>query len=135
MDVKVKWNGAAFASKVQGNLQQNLKKAGFFGVNQLKRALNRTQPMRTYRSRQGIVYVGLSPSLPGEYPKKLSGKLQRSMAFTVVGDVLTIGSTLTKPNYPRFLQNGTRKMAARPWMTLFWKAHSTVIGRIILTGK
>ncbi len=129
MQVETHWSGDDFVEKVNAQVQQNLKKAGFFGVNELKKALNRGQPTKKVGGR----LIGLAPSLPGEYPKKVTGKFQRSIVFITQGDVLTIGSNLD--GYPKFLNYGTRKMAARPWMSLFFNSNVDFISNIILTGK
>lgn len=57
------------------------------------------------------------PSSPGEPPRKRTGTLQKSIAHEIErrpGEVLArIG---TKVGYGKFLEFGTRRMAARPYL-------------------
>lgn len=66
----------------------------------------------------GEKYKGLrrQSSAPGEYPASQSGELQRSIDFRVEGhDTLEFGSTV---QHGAYLQEGTSKMEARPFLTL-----------------
>src|SRR5690606_28863132 len=80
----------------------------------IKLKLNRGQPTRTT---PGGYIIGLDPSKPGEPPKKITGQLQNSMAGNVVEEPNEIrgevGSSLEKAEY---LETGTSKMKARPYM-------------------
>ena len=53
------------------------------------------------------------PSKPGEPPHKQTGHLRRSVAWELVGLVARVGTNL---RYGRWLELGTSKMAARPWL-------------------
>ena len=59
------------------------------------------------------------PSLPGHAPAPDFGTLLQSITHDVDvdGDTVTgrAGSTITEPPYPAYLENGTSKMAPRPW--------------------
>lgn len=58
-----------------------------------------------------------SPSAPGELPGTVSGTLMRSWTpyHSVSGDTGVFGITCGA-SYAGYLQNGTRKMAARPFV-------------------
>jgi len=56
---------------------------------------------------------GSDPSKPGEPPRKQTGHLRRSVAWERAGLVARVG---TNVRYGRWLELGTRKMAARPWL-------------------
>lgn len=64
-----------------------------------------------YKSRK-LVY-GANPSRPGEPPHKQTGRLLASIAWEVAGLTGRVG---TNVKYGRFLELGTRHMAARPWL-------------------
>jgi len=67
----------------------------------------------TKRVRKGGLIYGANPSRPGEPPHKQRGRLLASIAWEVAG---LIGRVGTNVDYGRFLELGTRKMAARPWL-------------------
>lgn len=67
---------------------------------------------RTYRYR-GRRYRA---SAPGQYPANRSGNLRRSVEFNVEGKkFVKVG---TDVEYGRFLEDGTRRMARRPFLEL-----------------
>jgi len=62
----------------------------------------------------GKLLYGAFPSAPGDPPHKQSGRLLASVAWELVGDAIArVGMNL---RYGRWLELGTRKMAARPWL-------------------
>jgi len=56
---------------------------------------------------------GSNPSAPGEAPHKQTGHLRRSVTREVIGLAGRVGTNL---NYGRWLELGTRLVAARPWL-------------------
>lgn len=64
---------------------------------------------------------GHHPSVPYAYPAVDTGALRRSITFEVEEDGGSVkgvvGSTITNPPYPAYLEYGTSKMKPRPWMT------------------
>jgi hypothetical protein len=57
------------------------------------------------------------PSAPGWPPAIDRGDLVGSLIPEILSDgTVIMGSRITTPPYPEFLEKGTRKMAARPWM-------------------
>lgn len=65
------------------------------------------------RARELLSVAGPEPSSPGEPPHKQTGHLRRSVAREVVDLVGRVGTNL---KYGRWLELGTRMMAARPWL-------------------
>lgn len=59
-------------------------------------------------------------SIPGAAPAPNNGTLMRSITHDVqthFGETFgRVGSTIRNPPYPAYLENGTSKMAARPWL-------------------
>ena len=56
------------------------------------------------------------PSKPGSAPAIDRGNLVGSILFDVSGGMMQVGSILNKPPYPKWLEEGTSKMEARPWL-------------------
>jgi hypothetical protein len=62
----------------------------------------------------GKLIYGAFPSAPGDPPHKQTVRLLASVAWELVGDAIArVGMNL---RYGRWLELGTRKMAARPWL-------------------
>jgi HK97 gp10 family phage protein len=53
------------------------------------------------------------PMMP---PRPNTGDLIRSIIMDVRHSEIEIGSNITKPAYPKFLENGTKFMEPRPWL-------------------
>lgn len=56
-----------------------------------------------------------APSAPGDFPAKQTGWLRSSMAYEIDRENLT-AKVGTAVNYGRYLEMGTSRMAARPWL-------------------
>ena len=60
------------------------------------------------------------PSVPGSAPAVDSGTMKNSITHEIhiSGDSVSgaVGSTITNPPYPSYLETGTSKMAERPWL-------------------
>lgn len=67
-------------------------------------------------------------SAPGEFPKTDRGQLVASLFFKVGADKLraTFGSALV---YARYLEYGTSRMAARPWLRPTFRAKESAASR------
>lgn len=66
------------------------------------------------RRQIGKLIYGAFPSRPGDPPHKQTGRLLASLAWELVSDAIArVGMNL---KYGRWLELGTRKMAARPWL-------------------
>lgn len=73
---------------------------------------------RTYRRRS----VTHQASAPGEFPKTDTGQLVSSLFFRVGADKLSAFFG-TKLAYGKYLEYGTSRMAARPWLRPTFKAN------------
>jgi phage gpG-like protein len=60
---------------------------------------------------------GTQASKPGEYPRHISGHLQRNVAMEFAPELL-VARVGTNVPYGKWLELGTRNMAPRPWLTL-----------------
>lgn len=75
---------------------------------------------------------GSNRSKPGEPPHMDHGNLRRSVAHDMPDELTArVGSTL---KYAKFLEVGTSKMAARPWLRRSLKENSSTIRQIIERG-
>lgn len=81
-----------------------------------------------YKKRQRI--YGFVRSLPGEPPRKQTGELRMSITHEVDADTLTarVGSQLKRA---KFLELGTRKMQARPFLRITAFEESAAIAKIM----
>jgi hypothetical protein len=107
---------------------EKLTRAGIrWAFFELGRDLKETANREILRKpKKGQLYIMRGPSgrrrrhrasAPGEAHANLSGKLRRSMGWTVRGSQeLTFGYGVTSPapDYAPFVEKGTRRMAARP---------------------
>lgn len=106
-------------SKAKRHHQESIRRAlhliGSASVKDIKRRL-------TSGARHGRIYAynklvaGASPrsSAPGEFPGWVTKRLANSMVYSVVGSQELIVGTSVK--YGGYLEAGTEKMAARPYL-------------------
>jgi hypothetical protein len=71
-------------------------------------------------------------SSPGNPPRPDNSDLIRSIQMDARYDEVEVGSTITQPNYPWFLEKGTPKMKARPWCEPAFKAYEPDIKRNLM---
>lgn len=68
---------------------------------------------RRYRKRKGVYHTASSP---GNFPAVDSGDLVKSIIMDARFDEVEVGSIITYPAYPKFLEFGTSRMKKRPWV-------------------
>lgn len=56
------------------------------------------------------------PSKEGSAPAIDSGNLLKSIQFDANNYEMTIGSVIDRPPYPKWLEEGTKRMKKRPWL-------------------
>lgn len=71
-------------------------------------------------------------SAPGNYPRVDSGALVQSIGIDARLFEVEVGSRITSPAYPKWLEKGTDKMEPRPWLDRSLQAHDTEIKRDIM---
>lgn len=108
---------------VQRALQKEVTRMGIDIRNNAIRSMRKTPKTgRKYRStkQRGIYHTASSPGYP---PAVDTGDLIRSIVMDVRGSQITdfeveVGSNITNPKnrYPRWLEEGTKFMDARPWL-------------------
>lgn len=124
---EVRWFDKGFLRLVNKEVDRNLKKAGTFIVNELKRNVLNVEGHG-------------EPSPPGQPPHKQSGDLVKSIARQRVGNEERVGSNLP---YARRLELGFRgadilgrmyNQPPRPYLRPTVIKNQKKIARIILTG-
>lgn len=118
---------------LQGHLQVKLNVSA-----RLETPGSRSARLRAARAKKRraarFLYAG---SAPGEAPRKRTGTLQKSVAFEVswfdVGrEIITLRVGTNVP-YGRWLEYGTRRMAARPWLRPGIAEYLPRLEKVVLT--
>lgn len=111
-----KWNGEQAEALIRRAFARNLHAAAIVVKGRAKVLLS-TAGTGTTQGAGGKTrrVYGANPSAPGEPPHKQTGRLRASVAHEVDAGSLRarVGTNVT---YGKFLELGTSKMAARPWL-------------------
>ena len=109
----MKWHGNRFLNELKDHEAKQLTKAAIFLQNQIKKELGNR-----------------AVSAPGEYPGLRSSDLRKSITHEVDTPKLIarVGSGLV---YSRYLEKGTNRMAARPFLERTLEANRSTINRIL----
>ena len=108
----VRWFGPAVTKKMQLTTKQRLKLAAESVANQVKRNISAGRPA----------------SKPGDFPHVDTGRLRQSIFWTMKTRTTVIVGTPLK--YGLFLEIGTARMAARPYLRRTLNEHRARIERI-----
>ena len=112
----MKWHGDEAAKRIRSEAGDRLDGAAMFLRGKARENISRAQPTRlVHPTAGGSRRVGLAPSLPGEFPKKVSGYLRRGVASETDRTILQ-ARVGTNVSYGKWLELSTRKMASRPWL-------------------
>ena len=99
------WHGKATEFRIKAGMQKNLTAAAIYVVRKVKESLAIAGPTKTS--------PGTPASLPGEPPRRRTGRLARSITHEVTPTTARVG---TNVKYGKYLETGTSKMAARPYL-------------------
>lgn len=77
---------------------------------------------------------GKYPSKPGEYPRKVTGNLQKSVTYEVDKEQLQ-GRVGTELDYGSYLELGTKNMKPRPWLMRTFDAIYNQLIKILREGE
>lgn len=127
--MSVNWDTSSL-DKIEADFKKNLQKAALFVKGKIKEKINRSQNYVRTKGPGGVYYHGQDPSLPGEPPKRVTGQLVRSIATQQAPDGMNwlVGTNLA---YGLYLEFGTSKMAARPWLRSTLEENKEAILNII----
>lgn len=131
---QVKWYGPQCTKAMRTETQKRLNKAAMWLQTFIREKLSEDQPKVRVKAKgkKAGYFRGFSPSLPGRYPKRLSGQLVRSISWEAGSGYARVGTNL---RYGRWLETGTRRMARRPWLTLACQAAKMQLSAILNTGR
>ena len=109
------WHGKAVKFRIKTGMTRNLTAAAIFVVRKVKESLSTAGAPIGKRRGAGGKYIKMkrAPSPPGEPPYRVTGTLTRSITHEVDKDTARVGTNL---KYGKFLETGTSKMAARPYL-------------------
>ena len=122
MAVQFNWYGGEYMIRQRSVLAANLTRAAIALKGDIKRSL------RIGNKR------GVTPSAPGEPPRRRTGRLSGSIAHEVDRQQL-VARVGTNVLYGKFLELGTVKMAARPFIRPSLARMRSTIGRILAENK
>lgn len=114
----VTWNGPEFERLVRAQVAENLEAAAIHLKGRMKTSL-----------RIGNKF-GNRPSRPGEPPRRRTGRLSGSIAHEVNKGEL-VARVGTNVLYAKFLELGTRRMSARPFIRPALQRERFALGRIL----
>lgn len=112
---KLIWRGKKIVKIARNKIERNMGEVTQFMRNEVIKSINTSQPTRRQASGRR---VGLSPSQPGQPPKRIEGDLVRSIIAEVeVAKTKVIGRYgSTQGKKAKALELGTSKMGARPFL-------------------
>jgi hypothetical protein len=132
--VVVKIDPKKVVKLTEDQLTRNMEVATVVLRDAVKLKLNRGQPTRTT---PGGYIVGLSPSKPGEPPKKVTGQYQNSITNQVIkqkGEIIGVVGTNQKRGPALEFGNRTGTLKARPHFRPTLRENSRKLLNIIAKG-
>lgn len=142
------WNPQMITKATGKKLELNLDKAAQLLTNYIVQSFGSApkQPLKSGKGFRKFTTLGWKeshPSAPGEIPHVVTGALRRSITWSrSIGNayVRKIGSTLpptpgSKYSYAFYLEFGTSRMAARPFMYPALRKCADRIARLIGVNK
>lgn len=122
--MSVKWTPKGVEQKLMTQLNRGMTRAVVFASGEVKRVISR-----------GNV-TGRDPSKPGEPPKVRTGNLRANVDFAVQRTATGVSGFVgvrkgVAGKYAFWLEVGTSKMAARPYLRSTVKANAAKIARLL----
>jgi HK97 gp10 family phage protein len=119
---KVNWLGNAYISGLAGEMKRRTSAASIRLSAGVKAEISQAGTLRYgkgSRSKQSKTIYNFTHSAPGNPPYKQTGRLRASITWELVpigGGLVVIGRVGTNVKYARWLELGTSKMKARPFL-------------------
>ncbi len=120
----INWHGPAVQAQIRAELGRRIDAACIAVENHAKELIS----TEGTGAGAGRLSYGASPSAPGDPPHVQTGRLRGSIAHERDGLVGRVGTNVI---YGRFLELGTGRMAARPWLRRALGEMSAVVSAII----
>jgi HK97 gp10 family phage protein len=141
IDISAPWKGDAALKEIRRIAVYRLRAAAKHLVRVTKKNLSvpNTKPkfagtiraMKKQQAREAKVHSG--PSLPGEFPRKVTGNLRASVRYEMEDNQLAarVGTDL---DYGAYLELGTRYMEPRPWLLRTFARERQTLIKILREG-
>lgn len=148
---RIVWRGKQIMDQVEARVQQNMDKAAILLQGEIVRSFGSPSAMpegalkRTYggdfRKLKAKEWRGMQHSAPGEPPYVQTGMLRRSIAWAAPSKLIRLVGSALRPqggsgshSYAWYLEYGTSKMAARPYLLPALRRLRAQLFKIIATG-
>jgi hypothetical protein len=149
MAVVLKIRDREFKDHIRRATAEGLQQAGVFLYSQCMRAVNKSNPFkfvpkstkkpgaRRGGQKKGPVYLNMHNAFAGQPPFKRTGDGQANIVYEYNDNEkdprVRVG--VSKDGiYMVYLELGTRRILARPWLLEMLNKHSKTIGRLCCTG-
>lgn len=133
----IEWNGEQWTRDMRVEYRKNLAAASIFLVTAIKADISQPGTLR-YSVKPGGKFqktiYNFTHSIPGNPPYLQTGLLRSSIGWEFVKDgpgnaeLARVGTPL---KYGFYLEKGTRKMAARPFIEVNLRKHAATISAIL----
>jgi len=127
----LKDNSREMEAQLRKEMGRRLERAAIYLTDRLKQTLSVAPGEIKRYGKSGVYYKGIPASSPGEPPHKVTGSLRASIGYDMASDRQSV-KIGTSEAVGAYLETGTTKMAARPWLrpTLAqcWSAIQKIIG-------
>lgn len=137
------WHGDSVTTAAQDAAWEGMARAALFLHGKLLEVLNvpntgerrKSRTRKTKSGRPASVTVYPHPSAPGEAPRKRTGWLQRNVKYELdrAGLRASVGVTRNAA-YGIYLELGTARVAARPWLLSTLERHLDEVRALALSG-
>lgn len=130
--VKMNWRGHRLVMQMTAGARVGAERAGRILIQEASSLILDTAKTGRIYKRNGVMHQA---SAPGEPPANLTGTLVGGFKMTInqTGNLIT-ASVTNSVRYAKFLEFGTRKMAARPFMRPAYAAAKNRILSVIRTS-
>lgn len=132
----IEWNGEQWTREMREQYRKNITAAAIYLVNVIKADISQPGTLR-YSVIPGGKYIktirNFTHSIPGNPPYLQTGLLRSSIAWEFIKgpsntELARVGTNL---KYGLYLEKGTRKMAARPYLEVNVRKHASTISAIL----
>ena len=142
------WYAKQVMDKVEAQVQQNMDKAAILLQGEIVKSFGSPpvapegwKPGRSKKSAEKV-WRGKQHSAPGEPPYVQTGMLRRSITWAAPTKLIRLVGSMLRPqgesgshSYAWYLEYGTSKMAARPYLLPALRRLRATLFRIIATGN
>jgi hypothetical protein len=147
--IELKFKDKEFMDAIKKGTAQGMMRAAQFLHEKCRAAVNKSNTHRETKKfspkqqaarrgqKTGVVYENMHNAYAGQPPFKRTGTGQANIVWEFNGSMVDPRCRVgVRKNglYMIYLELGTRKIAARPWLIAMLKRYKSQIARLILTG-